>query len=46
MHARTLPRHARTGLLAVGWRKPRPGETGPQPIYPISGGDPYDGGYD
>jgi hypothetical protein len=40
MHARTLPRHARTGLLAVGWRKPRPGETGPQPIFPILGGAP------
>ncbi|MFF3190550.1 hypothetical protein [Streptomyces misionensis] len=40
MHARTLPRHARTGLLAVGWRKPRPGEDGPQPIWPILGGAP------
>jgi hypothetical protein len=39
MHARTLPRHARSGLLAIGWRKPRPGEDGPQPIWPILGGD-------
>ncbi|CAL9592636.1 hypothetical protein SUDANB1_05256 [Streptomyces sp. enrichment culture] len=46
MHARTLPRHARTGLLAVGWRKPRRGETGPQPIWPILGGAPDDGGND
>ncbi|MCT9142938.1 hypothetical protein [Streptomyces violarus] len=43
MHKRTLPRHARTGQLALGWRKPRPGETGPQPIYPILGGAPDDG---
>ncbi|MGW1587314.1 hypothetical protein [Streptomyces sp. NPDC002386] len=39
MHARTLPRHARTGQLALGWRKPRPGEDGLQPIWPILGGD-------
>lgn len=38
MSTRTLPRHARTGLLAVGWRKPRRGEDGPQPIWPILGG--------
>ncbi|MFJ4738711.1 hypothetical protein [Streptomyces sp. NPDC088775] len=38
----TLPRHARTGLLAVGWRKARTGETGPQPIWPILGGAPGD----
>ncbi|MFG3228119.1 hypothetical protein ACGF07_25505 [Kitasatospora sp. NPDC048194] len=43
MHDRTLPRHARTGLLAVGWRKPRPGEDGEQPIWPILGGAPDDG---
>ncbi|NUS53543.1 MAG: hypothetical protein HOV66_01585 [Streptomycetaceae bacterium] len=35
----TLPTHALTGLLAVGWRKARPGEDGPQPIWPIRGGD-------
>ncbi|MFF9088645.1 hypothetical protein ACF1BE_19875 [Streptomyces sp. NPDC014991] len=46
MHARTLPRHARTGQLALGWRKPRPGEDGPQPIWPILGGAPDDGGGD
>jgi hypothetical protein len=44
MHDRTLPRHARTGLLAVGWRKPRPGEGVPQPIWPILGGAPDDEG--
>lgn len=43
MHDRTLPRHARTGLLAVGWRKPRPGEDGDQPIWPVLGGAPDDG---
>lgn len=37
MEINTLPRHARTGLTAVGWRKARPGETGPQPIWPILG---------
>ncbi|MEW1867037.1 hypothetical protein AB0420_02365 [Streptomyces caelestis] len=46
MHARTLPRHARTGLLAVGWRKARPGETGLQPVWPILGGAPDDDGGD
>ncbi|MEV8395595.1 MULTISPECIES: hypothetical protein [unclassified Streptomyces] len=35
----TLPVHVLTGLSAVGWRKPRPGEEGPQPIWPILGGD-------
>jgi DNA-binding transcriptional MerR regulator len=41
MHARTLPRHARTGQLALGWRKPRPGEDPNElyPIWPILGGD-------
>jgi hypothetical protein len=39
MDIKTLPRHARTGVLAVGWRKARTGETGPQPIWPIRGGD-------
>lgn len=45
MHARTLPRHARTGQLALGWRKPRPGEDGDElfPIWPILGGAPDDG---
>ncbi|MEV7358198.1 hypothetical protein [Kitasatospora sp. NPDC091276] len=43
MNNRTLPRHARTGLLAVGWRKPRPGEDGDQPIWPVLGGAPGDG---
>lgn len=42
MNDTTLPRHARTGLLAVGWRKARPGEDGPQPIWPILGGAPED----
>ncbi|MET9096237.1 hypothetical protein ABZX72_29580 [Streptomyces cyaneofuscatus] len=43
----TLPRHARTGQLAVGWRKPRRGEVGPQPIWPILGGaDDDDDGND
>ncbi|MER6598973.1 hypothetical protein [Streptomyces parvus] len=48
MSMRTLPRHARTGQLAVGWRKPRPGEDAPQPIWPILGGadDDDDGGDD
>lgn len=47
MHARTLPRHARTGLLALGWRKPRPGEPDePQPVYPILGGAEDDDGGD
>ncbi|MFI7608792.1 hypothetical protein ACIBTV_27280 [Micromonospora sp. NPDC049366] len=34
----SLPIHARTGLAAIGWRKPRVGETGPQPIWPVMGG--------
>ncbi|WP_327725732.1 hypothetical protein [Streptomyces europaeiscabiei] len=42
MSTRTLPRHARTGLLAVGWRKARPhqGEDPNQayPVWPILGG--------
>lgn len=48
MRTSTLPRHARTGQLAVGWRRPRPGEAGPQPVYPILGGadDDDDGGND
>ena len=47
MRKSTLPRHARTGQLAVGWRKPRPGEDGLQPIYPILGGaEDDDGGED
>ncbi|MGW2708067.1 hypothetical protein ACWC4J_03590 [Streptomyces sp. NPDC001356] len=47
MHARTLPRHARTGQLALGWRKARPsrGEDPDElyPIWPILGGAPDDG---
>ncbi|MFE9624287.1 hypothetical protein [Streptomyces sp. NPDC006527] len=48
MHARTLPRHARTGQLALGWRKPRPGEDPGElyPVWPILGGAPDDGGDD
>ncbi|WP_405019559.1 hypothetical protein OHV05_24485 [Kitasatospora sp. NBC_00070] len=42
MTHRTLPRHSLTGLLAVGWRKARPGETDDQPIWPILGGAPGD----
>jgi hypothetical protein len=42
MTNRTLPRHARSGLLAIGWRKARPGETEDQPIWPILGGSPGD----
>ncbi|MFF2954327.1 hypothetical protein ACFVVU_23655 [Kitasatospora sp. NPDC057965] len=38
----TLPLHTLTGLRAVGWRKPRTGESGPQPIWPIRGGDGTD----
>jgi hypothetical protein len=34
----TLPLHAVTGTQAVGWRKARRDETGPQPIWPILGG--------
>jgi hypothetical protein len=47
MSARTLPRHARTGLLALGYRKGRPsaGEDPSEryPIWPILGGAPDDG---
>lgn len=45
MRMSTLPRHARTGQLALGWRKARTGEAGPQPIWPILGGaeDDQDG---
>ncbi|MFF9690236.1 hypothetical protein [Streptomyces sp. NPDC014623] len=50
MRMRTLPRHARTGQTAVGWRKPRPGEpsTGLFPVWPILGGaeDDDDSGAD
>lgn len=34
----TLPIHVASGDRAVGWRKARRGETGPQPIWPIRGG--------
>lgn len=34
----TLPFHAVTGIQALGWRKARRDETGPQPIWPILGG--------
>ncbi|MGA5869260.1 hypothetical protein [Streptomyces cinereoruber] len=45
MPARTLPRHPHTGLQAVMWRKPRPGEdpTGLYPVWPVLGGAPDDG---
>jgi hypothetical protein len=45
MSARTLPRHPRTGVQAVTWRKPRPGEdpTELYPVWPILGGAPGDG---
>lgn len=43
MDTNTLPRHARTGIRAVGWRKARTGEDGPQPIWPILGGAEDDG---
>lgn len=33
-----LPTHPLTGLAAIGWRNARPGETGPQPIWPVLGG--------
>lgn len=41
MRASSLPRHARTGQLAVGWRRPRPGEDPSRlyPIWPICGGN-------
>jgi hypothetical protein len=44
MDIRTLPRHARTGVLAVGWRKARTGEDPGElyPIWPIRGGDGTD----
>ncbi|WP_328721740.1 hypothetical protein OHT52_21115 [Streptomyces sp. NBC_00247] len=40
MRMRTLPRHARTGQLAVAWRKARPGEdpAAVYPVWPIRGG--------
>ncbi|HEY5834989.1 hypothetical protein [Streptomyces sp.] len=40
MTIQTLPRHARTGVLAVGWRKARTGEDPHElhPIWPILGG--------
>lgn len=47
MRTRTLPRHAQTGQLAVGWRKPRPGEDPAElyPVWPILGGaEDGDGG--
>lgn len=47
MRTHTLPRHARTGQLALGWRKARPhrGETVDElyPVWPILGGAPDDG---
>lgn len=50
MSARTLPRHARTGMLALGYRKGRPsaGEDPQQryPIWPILGGAPDGDGDD
>lgn len=33
-----LPIHLVTGVRAIGWRKARRGEAGPQPIWPICGG--------
>ncbi|GGX01963.1 hypothetical protein [Streptomyces chryseus] len=44
MSARTLPRHPRTGIVAAGWRKPRPGEDllARHPFWPIAGGAPDD----
>ncbi|MFF1756136.1 hypothetical protein [Streptomyces sp. NPDC058266] len=47
MRTRTLPRHARTGQLALGWRKPRHGEDPDElyPVWPILGGaEDGDGG--
>lgn len=38
----TLPVHSITGLRALGWRKPRRGETEPRPIWPMLGGAPED----
>ncbi|MFE0533826.1 hypothetical protein ACFW20_07230 [Streptomyces nigra] len=47
MRTHTLPRHARTGQLALGWRKARPhrGESVDElyPVWPILGGAPDDG---
>ncbi|WP_431784335.1 hypothetical protein [Streptomyces chumphonensis] len=45
MSTRTLPRHAVTGITAVGWRKARPGEDPGRryPIWPIAGGDGREG---
>lgn len=45
MRMRTLPRHARSGVSALGWRKPRPGEdpTRQYPVWPIFGGADDDG---
>ncbi|MFG1872144.1 hypothetical protein [Micromonospora arborensis] len=37
MHT-NLPTHPRNGLTALGFRKPRAGEDGPQPIWPAMGG--------
>lgn len=42
MRSTILPTHPRTGHRAVGWRKPRHGEVGQQPIWPIAGGAPDD----
>lgn len=44
MSMRTLPRHSLTGISAVGWRRPRPGEdpAALYPIWPIAGGDGRD----
>lgn len=46
MSARTLPRHPRTGIAAVGYRKPRRGEDRLRryPIWPILGGAEDDSG--
>lgn len=46
MRTNTLPCHARTGQLALGWRKARPGEDSDRlyPVWPILGGAPDDGG--
>lgn len=48
MDTRTLPRHALTGVTALGWRKPRTGEDPGRlyPIWPILGGAPDDDGDD
>lgn len=42
MSMRTLPRHRLTGISAVGWRRPRPGEdpAALYPIWPVLGGAP------